>query len=89
MKQYTFELIENFPEPAEDKYSHKSYPVSGVYKFPDSGTLHFVDKEYGTVNSVYGNYNGFLTVTDKSIDEPSVALSLFLSTVAASHGHKL
>jgi len=89
MKQYTFELIENFPEPTEDKYNHKAYPVSGVYKFPDSGTLYFIDKEYGTVNTVYGNYNSFLTVSDKSAEEPSVALSLFLSTVAASHGHKL
>jgi len=69
----------------EDCYSAKNWPSSGVYEY--ANVLYFVDQAYGSVNTVYGNYTGYLTKTEET--GPQVDKSLLLDIVAAFNGKTL
>ena len=83
--KYQFELITSLKEYPAEHYKAANWPESGVYEV--SGMLYFVDKEYGSVNSVYGNYRQFLTPVP--VKGPQVDKQLLLEIVAASHGNTL
>ena len=80
----SFEVIptENRPEEA---YTAKNWPASGVYEC--NNVLYFVDQKYGSVNTVYGEYTNYLTVTEDT--GPQVDKSLLLDIVAAFNGKTL
>ena len=86
--KFSFTIIELDQMP-EDHYKASSYEKSGVYRTKDSPThLYFVDKEYGTVNTIYGQWSMYLT-QEKDIKEATVAEELVLKLIAASHGKLL
>jgi hypothetical protein len=86
--KFAFEII-SMPTKPEDAYSAKAYNRSGVYKFDESATLYFVDKEYGTVNTVYGYYHLYLQDISNKDETNTVDESLVLKLIAASHGKTL
>jgi hypothetical protein len=86
--KFSFEIIELDTLP-EESYKSSSYPTSGVYRSKDNRThLYFVDKEYGTVNTIYGQWSLYMT-QEKDISEASVSEALVLKLIAASHGKLL
>jgi len=86
--KFSFTVIELDTLP-EDTYKASSYPDSGVYRSKENRThLYFVDKEYGTVNTIYGQWSMYLT-QEKDIKEATVAEELVLKLIAASHGKLL
>jgi hypothetical protein len=82
--KYIIDIITLDKHP-EDHYKANSWPESGVYEI--SGMLYFVDKAYGSVNSVYGNYQSLMTKTAET--GPQVDKQLLLEIVAATHGNTL
>lgn len=86
--KFAFEII-NLPTAPDESYSTKSYDKSGVYKFNDSPTLYFVDKEYNTVNTVYGYYHLYMENISDEPETNTVDESLVLKLIAATHGKTL
>jgi len=80
----SFEVISVETKP-EECYQAKNWPSSGVYEY--ANVLYFVDQKYGSVNTVYGEYTGYLTKHEEV--GPQVDKQLLLDIVAAFNGKTL